>query len=127
MERVEKRSIMRRPSEEAVKLANSIYFTAIQSEEDNVYIPLNKLCKLFNICDEPDMKARITALLEELREPIAVENFTYQRKEYKWKAMSFITYTFSTENDQEYVNIHLDRMFIEMMSKLEAEPYINFQ
>lgn len=127
MERIEKRSIMRRPSEDAVKLANSIYFTAIQSGEDYVYIALNQLCRLFNLCDEPDMKMRITELLEELREPVAVENFTYHRKEIKWKAMSFISYSFKTEGEEEYVDIHLDNMFIEVMSQLEAEPYINFQ
>ncbi len=127
MDEIEKRSIMKRPSEDAVKLANSIYFTSIQEGEPYVYIALQQLCKLFGDYDKQNCKARITELLEELIEPVAVEEFTYNRKLIKWQAISFFTYKFCLEKDEEYVDIELNEMFIAAMKQLEAEPYINFQ
>lgn len=118
---------MKRPSDDAVKLANSLYFTAIQEGEPYVYIALQQLCKLFGNDDVQHCKARITALLEELTEPVAVEGFTYNRKTVKWQAMSFFTYKFCFEEDEEYLDVELNEMFIAAMKQLEAEPYINFQ
>lgn len=129
MEAVAKRSVMKRPSEEAVKLANKIYFTSIQEGASYLYLSLKQLCNILDNCTEKDWfaKGRITELLEELSEPVAVENFTYNRKQIKWQAISFLTYEFCTEDDGEYVDIELNEMFIEVMKQIEAEPYINFQ
>lgn len=127
MDEIEKRLIMKRPSDDAVKLANSIYFTSIQEGEPYVYIALQQLCKLFGDGNMKHCKARLTALLDELTEPVAIENFTYNRKEIKWQAISFFTYKFCFEKDEEYLDIELNEMFIAAMKQLEAEPYINFQ
>ena len=129
MEAIEKRSVMKRPSEEAVKLANSIYFTSVQEGESYLYISLKQLCNILDNCTAKDWfaKARLTELLEELSEPVAVEDFTYNRKHIPWQAIAFLTYAFCTEDDQEYVDIELNEMFIEVMKQIEAEPYINFQ
>ena len=129
MERAEKRLLMKRPSEAAVKLANSIYFTAIQEEEFYIFLPLSKLCKIVGNCSETDWYAKIVAteVLDELAEPVAVENFTYDRKEIKWQAMSFISYSIKEKEGKEYVEIVVNEMFVEVMKQLEAEPYINFQ
>lgn len=127
MEEIEKRLIIKHPSEAAVKLANSIYFTSIQEGEPYVYLSLKQLYKLFDDFDETDWYAKdqITRLLEELSEPVAIENFTYNRKEIVWQAISFISYEFTMEKDEEYVDIELNQMFLEAMSTIEAKPYIN--
>jgi len=127
MEEVEKRLIIKHPSEDAVKLANSIYFTSIQEGEPYVYLSLKQICTLFDDIEVTDWfaKDRITRLLEELTEPVAIENFTYNRKEIKWQAIAFLTYQFAMEKDEEYVDIELNEMFIDLMSQIEAEPYIN--
>jgi hypothetical protein len=127
MEEVEKRLIIKHPSERAVKLANSIYFTSVQEGEPYVYISLKQLYKLFDDLNETKWyaKSEITKLLDELTEPVAMENFTYNRKEIKWEAVSLLTYEFTMEKDEEYVDIELNKMFLEVMSHLEAEPYIN--
>ncbi len=129
MEEIEKRLAIKRPSEDAVKLANSIYFTSIQEGEPYVYLSLKQLYKIFDDINETDWyaKERITRLLDELSEPVAVENFTYNRKEIKWQAISFMTYEFAMEKDEEYVDIELNKMFLEVMAHIEAEPYINIQ
>ena len=126
MEEVEKRLIIKHPSEDAVKLANSIYFTSIQEGEPYVYLSLKQLYKLFDDVNETDWfaKDRVTRLLEELSEPVAMENFTYNRKEVKWQAVALLTYQFAMEKDEEYVDIELNQMFLDLMSQIEAEPYI---
>ena len=126
MEEVEKRLIIKHPSEAAVKLANSIYFTSIQEGEPYVYLSLKQLYKLFDDFDETDWyaKDRIVRLLEELSEPVAIENFTYNRKEIAWQAIGLLSYEFAMEKDEEYVDIELNQMFLEVMSHIEAEPYI---
>jgi len=127
MEEVERRQIIKHPSDDAVKLANSIYFTSIQEGEPYVYLSLKQLYKLFDDVNETDWfaKDRITRLLEELSEPVAIENFTYNRKEVKWQAVALLTYQFAMEKDEEYVDIELNQMFIDLMTQVEAEPYIN--
>jgi len=127
MEEVEKRLIIKHPSKDAIKLANSIYFTSIQEGEPYVYLSLKQLYKLFDDVNETDWfaKDRVTRLLEELSEPVAIENFTYNRKEVKWQAIGLLTYQFAMEKDEEYVDIELNPMFLDLMSQIEAEPYIN--
>jgi len=129
VETTEKRSMMKRPSDAAVRLANSIYYTAIQEGELYVYLSLKQLCKSLKDCSEEDWfaKALVTELLDELCEPVAVQNFVYDRKEIKWQAISFISYDFVMEDGKEYAEITINKMFVEVMKQLEAEPYINFQ
>lgn len=129
MDTTEKKLLMKRPSEAAVKLANSIYYTAIQRGELEVCLSLKQLCKALKDCDETDWYAKslVTELLEELCEPVAVKDFVYDRKEIKWQAISFLSYTFYTEEGTEYADIEINKMFIDVMKQLEAEPYINFQ
>ena len=127
MEEVEKRLVIKHPSTDAVKLANSIYFTSVQEGEPYVYLSLKQLYKLFDDLDESKWyaKGEITKLLDELTEPVALTDFMYNRKEIKWQAASFMTYKFVMEKDEEYVDIELNEMFIDVMTHLEAEPYIN--
>jgi len=127
MDEVEKRLIIKHPSEDAVKLANSIYFTSIQEGELYVYLSLKQLYKLFDDINETDWfaKDRVTRLLEELSEPVAIENFTYNRKEITWQAVALLTYEFAMEKDEEYVDIEINPMFIDLLKHIESEPYIN--
>ena len=127
MSETKKRLLKKHPSEDAVKLANRIYYTSLQKREPYVYISINALCRLLNKPDAEDCKLYLTALLEELTEPVAVKDFIFNRKKIDWQVISFITYAFTLENGEEYVDIEIDPMFIEVMKAVEAEPYINFQ
>lgn len=127
MQETETRLIIERPSERAVKLAKVIYFTSVQAGEPYVYISVKQLCKLFDNCNEQNSKALIIELLEELREPIAVSDFIYKRKKIAWQAISFLDYKFAMEDDEEYIDIEFNEMFIEVMLKLEVDYFIELQ
>ena len=127
MQEVEKRNMIKHPSEAAVKLANCIYHTSIEEGETYVYHPLKHLYTIFEDLDETNWYAKdqVTRLLDELSEPVAIENFTYNRKEIPWQAIALLSYEFVLEEDEEYIDIELNPMFLEVMSTIEAEPYIN--
>jgi len=119
--------MLERPSDEAVRLANNIYYTYLQEETPHLHVSLERFCKLVGESEEKSGKRRLIELFQELNEPIAIENFKYGGKTIKWKALNFFDYHFTVENGKEFVNIEINEMFVEVMAKLEAEPYINFR
>lgn len=127
MEENKRQLMFNRPGEEAVRLANNIYYTYLQEDMPHLHVSLERFGKLVGESDEEKTKARLIGLFEELNEPIAVEDFSFRGKNYKWKALHFFDYSFVVENGKAFVDIDIDEMFIDVMARLEAEPYINFQ
>ena len=127
MEENKRQLMFNRPGEEAVRLANNIYYTYLQEDTPHLYVSLERFGKLVGENEVDKTKARLIKLFEELNEPIAVEDFSFRGKNYKWKALHFFDYRFVVEDDKEFVDIEIDEMFIDVMARLEAEPYINFQ
>jgi len=129
MEEIEKRKIIPYPSDAAIRLANGIYFTSLQEGEHYVYLSLSQLCKSLENCEAEDWYAKtiISELLDELVEPVVIENIHMHGRLITWKAVSLLSYTFCLEDGEQYVDIVLDEIFIEVMKQYEIEPYINFQ
>ena len=127
MEVTKQKFVVNHPSEDAVRLANDIYYTYLQQGSPFLHISLQRLCKIFGDCDEKRVKRRITELFEELNEPIAVENVWNRGKKIEWSAINFFSYSFNFENDHAYVDIEINEIFLEVLEEFELEPYINFQ
>ena len=129
MEEIEKRLIIPHPSDMAIRLANSIYFTSLQEGESFVYLSFAQLCKSLDNCEASDWFAKtvIMELLDELTEPVVIENIHVHGKMITWEAISLFTYTFCLEDGKDYIDIILNDVFIEVMKQYEKEPYINFQ
>lgn len=127
MEATKQKLIVKRPSEEAIRLANNIYYTYLQEGTPFLHISLQRLCKLFGDCEEARVKGRIVGLLEELNEPIAVKNFIFRGRKIGWQKVHFLNYGFSSENAKAYIDIEINEIYLEALSQLEPEPYINFQ
>jgi hypothetical protein len=127
MEENKRQLMFNRPGEEAVRLANNIYYTYLQEDTPHLYVSLERFGKLVGESEVDKTKARLIKLFEELNEPIAVEDFSFRGKNYNWKALHFFDYRFVVEDDKVFVDIEIDEIFIDVMARLEAEPYINFQ
>lgn len=127
MEENKRKLMFNRPGEEAVRLANNIYYTYLQEDTPHLHVSLERFGKLVGESDEAKAKERLIALFEELNEPIAVQDFSFRGKNFKWKALHFFDYNFLVEDGKTFVDIEIDEMFIDVMARLEAEPYINFQ
>lgn len=127
MEATRQKLILKRPSEEAVRLANDIYYTYLQEGSPYFRLSLQRLCQVYGESSEESVRARIEKLLEELNEPIAVEDFTYRGKKTDWQMVHFLNYGFCRENGKAYIDIEINEIYLEALSKLESEPYLDFK
>ena len=102
MQESEKRLIFPHPSSAAIRLANSIYFTSLQEHEPYLFLSIKQLCRSLENCKPDDWYAKtvITELLDELTEPVVIENIHLNGKLVTWKSISLFTYTFSCENGE---------------------------
>ena len=122
-----KRDLFKRPGDAAVRLANDIYYTYLQEEENCICISVDRLCEVFGDSDIMSVKICAAQIFEELNEPIALENYHYRGETIKWRPIQFFTYHFFTEDDQEYIHVEINELFLDALEKLESEPFINFQ
>jgi len=122
-----KRDLFKRPSDAAVRLANDIYYTYLQEEGNCICISVNRLCEVFGDSEIMNVKIGVAQIFEELNEPIALKDYHYRGEKITWRMIQFFTYHFFTENDQEYIHVEIDELFLDALEKLESEPFINFQ
>lgn len=114
-------------SSEAKRLANAIYNTYVQEGYPYIDIPVKRLSQMF--CpdhftySESDM-AYLVGIFEELNEPIALTNFKYGSKTYQWKAVQFCEFEREWKLEDEYVEIHLNEMYLAAMKEYMDEPFL---
>ena len=66
MKEPEKKSIFKRPSDRAVRLANDIYYTYLQEEDNCICISVDRLCEVFGKSDVMNVKICAAQIFEEL-------------------------------------------------------------
>ena len=121
-----KRKIYKRPSDKAVRMANDIYYTYIQEDNNVIYISVDRLCEIFGEPEKIKVKIEVSQIFEELNEPIAIENYKYYGDLIKWQSLQFFTYNFFSEDGNEYIELTINELFLDVLEKLESEPFINF-
>jgi hypothetical protein len=119
--------ILHRPSDDAVRLANSIYYTYVQEDDPYLSIPVSRLCEIVKIKDVAEARGYIMRLFDELNEPVAARNFVYNGKEIEWAALHFFDLEKEWEETDRYIELHINEMFLEAMRQLEPEPYIDLR
>jgi hypothetical protein len=119
--------ILHRPSDDAVRLANSIYYTYIQEDDPYLSIPVSRLYEIVKIEDESEARLYILKLFDELNEPVAARNFVYGGREIKWRVLHFFDLEKKWEEGDRYIELHINEMFLEAMKQLDPEPYINLR
>ena len=117
--------IVELPSKDAIKLANAIYNTYI-FEGKNPYLSLSvkRLCDMYNMFDDEDSHAYIRELFEELNEPAVVENFKYRGHIIDWKVISFCEFEHVWKDDDPYIEVNLNEMYLAAMAELMDEPFL---
>ncbi|MEA3523890.1 MAG: hypothetical protein U9R50_13080 [Campylobacterota bacterium] len=115
------------PSEDAIKLANAIYQTYLV--EDNPYLTLSvaRLCDIYALEHSKETISFFKELFEELNEPVVIENFTYEKKLYKWLAIEFCSFEEVWHDEDEFIDILLNEMFLAAMQKLMPKAFIIFK
>lgn len=119
--------IIHRPGEDAIRLANSIYYTYVQEEDPDLSIPVSRLCEIVGISDAAEAMVTIKKLFDELNEPVAARNFLYEGKKVEWQVLHFFDLEKEWEEGDRYIELHINEMFLEAMKQLEEEPYIEIR
>ena len=119
--------ILERPSPRAVRLANDIYFTYLYEESSYLRLSLPRLCEVFGISDLEKVHVIIDETFQEINEPIVLSDCTFKGKHIEWQVLNFFNYSYSRDDGCEYVEIEINEFYLEVLSVLDKEPYINFQ
>lgn len=111
-------------SSESIKLATAIYNTYIAENDPYLSIPLESLCRLFNLENSHDTYAHLQELFAELNEPVLIENFVFRGQHYKWEPVSFCSFDEDWKEGDEFLEITINELFLAVMKERMSEPFI---
>jgi len=117
-------------SSDAVKLANAVYNTYWQEKYPYLIVSVERLFELFGYSKESSGKKErqfIRELFEELNEPIRVINFKYGIKVYDWEALQFCVFEKSWEDEDDFIELTINEMYIAVMKEYLEEPFLPLQ
>jgi hypothetical protein len=123
----EHRLISAIPSQDAIKLANAIYQTYVFEEYSHLKLSVKRLCEVFKFDHTSETIAYFKLLFAELNEPVAVTNFTYEEHLYKWLVLDFCSFEKTWNDEDEYVYVAINEIYLSAMQTLMSEPFIQFK
>lgn len=115
------------PSDDAIKLANAVYQTYIVEEYSHLKLSVERLCAIYAFKHTPETILYFKTLFAELNEPVALKDFTYEDHYYKWIVLNFCTFEKEWKNEDKFVYIALNEIYLSAMQKLMEEPFILFK
>jgi len=116
-----------RPSDVAVRLANDIYFTYLQLDDNAFRIPMQRLGEILGESDLVLVKREVVAIFEELNEPICLDGYFYRGKKLPWQLVNFFEYRFDFDEGEVFVEIEISELYLNALENMLPESYINFQ
>ncbi len=114
-------------SQDAIKLANMLYNTYRQEGGPYLRISVQRLCEVFGFIHytcSTEEKQSLRDLFDELNEPIRVVDFKYKNRVFEWEILQFCSFEKSWEEDDEYIDLILNEMFIAAMKEYMEESFI---
>lgn len=114
------------PSENAVRLAQALYNTYVIEEDEILEFNVQRLFELFRMPKSQGSYDFITALFDDLNEPIVVENYPFQGGVIDWKSIAFCTFLIPWRIDDDSVTIELNMLYLDVMKNSMQEPFITF-
>ena len=120
--------ILELPSKDAIKLANAIYNTYIY-EGKNPYLDLSvkRLCEMYGFSNTEASYQKIKTIFEDLNEPAVVENFKYLGRIIDWKVITFCEFEHVWRDEDAFIEINLNELFLSAMQYFMKEPYLPFK
>ncbi len=120
---IKKQKVLSEPfSEDALKLIKAIYNTYIElGGELDLELKLATVEQLLGLEDNADSLHSLKQLLEEINEPIAVQNFKFCREIYPMRFLIFCEY--SIEN--EILNIAINEEYLLAEKEYMLDPFLS--
>lgn len=115
-----------RPSKDAIRLANALYQTALFSDSMSFTVSLKRLYALFDLTAGAEALRYLYELFEELREPVKLQDFSFEGEHYAWLSVCLCTLEAPLALESQCVVVHLDARYLEALRRFDKAPYIIF-
>ena len=124
-----KQELIKEPlSNEALKLAQSLYSTYLQNDkEPSICAYLDKLYHLFNLDDTTSSSKIILEIFEDLNEPVMVHDFVYRGKRYSEIMLTFCDYEKILKDNMECIRIEINEMYLEALKNYMLHPFLEIK
>ena len=112
---------------EAKRLANAIYNTYVLEKYPYIEISVKRLYQMFcsdYVANSKSEYGHLYRIFSELNEPVALIDFKYGSKVYPWKTVQFCDFEREWKPDDEYIEIHLNEMYLAAMKEYMEEPFL---
>lgn len=125
MEIVKKGLVLKPVAKETKILAQSLYSTYV-SNGGNPYIfePIDKFYKLFGFADNDDSLAKLLDIFVDLTEPILLEYFELNAKQYSSLILTFCDYKLVRHKRNFFMEVDIDERYLEALKRYVANPYL---
>jgi len=127
--KIEKQELLKTAlSGDALKLAQSLYSTyLLNSKESSMVVPLDRLFHLFGLSDTPNSLGRVIEILEELGEPILVQNFFFRGEKYSQIFLTFCDYEELYKDGIKSMLIIINEMYLEAIKNYMLHPFLEIK
>lgn len=89
-------------------------------------VSLKRLYALFALTPGAAALGYLHELFEELREPVMLQDFSFEGEYYAWLSVCLCTLEAPLEPESQRVVVHLDARYLEALRRFVKEPYITF-
>ena len=114
------------PRQDAIKLANAIYQTYLIEESSHLKLSVKRLCEIYCFEFTKETYEYFQSLFDELNEPVAVTDFTYENHLYKWLILNFCTFKSEWKYTDEYIELAINEIYLSAMKELMTNSFIEF-
>ncbi|MGD9971161.1 MAG: hypothetical protein AB7S65_12000 [Sulfuricurvum sp.] len=114
------------PGAEAIRLANELYKMYDESGNPRLRIRHSLLCRFFGQYGKERCGEKIRSVFAELNEPCALRNFEYKGELIQWRVIHFCDILTESIDENDFIDIQLNELFIEALKAEPAETLLNF-
>jgi hypothetical protein len=115
------------PSKDAIKLANAIYQTYMLEDDPSLSLSVIRLCEVFALTYSKETYLYFLKLFDELNEPVALKDFSYENRVYEWLVAEFCTFDSEWKFEDKHIQITVNEIYLSAMQSLMEEPFIEFK
>lgn len=129
MQTIQKKQLIKAPiAKETQTLAEVIYNTYLTNKQDPyMLIPIKKFYKLFDLENSDASIELVIDIFIDLTEPIFIEEFEFRAQKYKNIILTFCTFKFIKQENDIFLEIELNEMYLEALKRYISEPYLEIR
>lgn len=122
-----KRNLIQKPiTSDAKILAQSLYSTYVSNDYDPyIFEPIDKFYHLFTFEAGDDPLEKLSNIFIDLTEPILLEQFEFNAKQYSNLILTFCSYKIVKHNQQVFLEVEIDERYLEALKHYIIDPFLH--